>query len=309
MDDWPMAHWTVTDWITCVIFVGVAAVGIRFWIAFSRLSELRKARLMFDESAPVRWGLVDVLIVGFVWVACQAVVFQILLSLHGMEAGQKLTGNLAARFGVITGIVQTVVIGLSLIVLVKRYGHDDSEFGLERKQVWPGIKAGLIAFAMWVPVVWGVQTILVSFIEYSHPSFQRINDSTGAFAVVDTWITAVLIAPVVEELLFRGVIQGWLQRIRGEARSNPDALILGGPVDESAPSKSRPLHIPAIVITSVLFGLAHWSQGPAPISLFVLSLGIGYLYQRTGSLVACIVVHMLLNAITMALFSIDLILG
>ena len=36
-----------------------------------------------------------------------------------------------------------------------------------------------------------------------------------------------------------------------------------------------------------------------PIALFLLGLALGYLYRRTGSLLPCIVVHFLLNAMTM----------
>jgi membrane protease YdiL (CAAX protease family) len=228
-----------------------------------------------------------------------------------LEAGQKIPSDLLARFGAIIGIVQVLVIGFSLAYLANRYGHDESEFGFDfGKGQWRrGLKLGAIAFVMWVPVVWIVQTVLVMFIEYSHPSFERIKDANQVRTIIDTWISAVIVAPVVEEILFRGIIQGWLQRWRSDARANPNALILGGATIDNRKLKkrpSRPLHIPAIVITSVLFGLAHFSQGPAPISLFVLSLGIGYLYQRTGNLIACIVVHMLLNAVTMVLFSIDL---
>ena len=43
----------------------------------------------------------------------------------------------------------------------------------------------------------------------------------------------------------------------------------------------------------------HLGQGAAPIPLFILAVGLGLLYQRTGRIVPCIIVHMLLNAMTL----------
>ena len=50
-----------------------------------------------------------------------------------------------------------------------------------------------------------------------------------------------------------------------------------------------------ILVSSLVFALLHLGQGGAPIPLFFLAVGLGFLYQRTGRLTPCIVVHMLLN--------------
>jgi membrane protease YdiL (CAAX protease family) len=54
-----------------------------------------------------------------------------------------------------------------------------------------------------------------------------------------------------------------------------------------------------IVIASIIFAVLHLGQGAAPIPLFLLSLGLGYLYRQTGNVTAPLVVHILLNALTM----------
>ncbi len=56
-----------------------------------------------------------------------------------------------------------------------------------------------------------------------------------------------------------------------------------------------------VYVTSALFALMHFGQGAAPIPLFFLSLGLGFLYQRTGRLFPAIVVHMLLNGATLCM--------
>ena len=56
----------------------------------------------------------------------------------------------------------------------------------------------------------------------------------------------------------------------------------------------------AIFVPAVLFALAHATHGPDPIPLFVLAVGLGYLYQQTHRILPCIVVHLLLNASSLA---------
>jgi len=92
------------------------------------------------------------------------------------------------------------------------------------------------------------------------------------------FVFLIFIAPVFEEMLFRGILQSVM---RGLTR--------------------RPWE--AIAITSVFFAISHpWTHLPA---LFVLSCCMGYAYEKSGSLMRPIFIHALFNAasITAALAS------
>ncbi len=56
----------------------------------------------------------------------------------------------------------------------------------------------------------------------------------------------------------------------------------------------------AIVLTSLLFALLHAPQWPAPIPLFILSVGLGIVTYRTGSLLSPICMHALFNGVSTA---------
>lgn len=87
----------------------------------------------------------------------------------------------------------------------------------------------------------------------------------------------VLLVCVVEELLFRGYLQGWLARRSG--------------------------HGPALLVASTLFGLAHWGLGPVWVLLAGLA-GVGYgLAWRHGGLLCAIAVHASVNTLHFTLFS------
>ena len=67
-------------------------------------------------------------------------------------------------------------------------------------------------------------------------------------------------------------------------------------MDEEVPEDRPTMWLP-IVVSSGLFALAHLQHGPDWIPLFVLALGLGYLYQRTQRVLPCIVVHVLFNSL------------
>jgi membrane protease YdiL (CAAX protease family) len=90
------------------------------------------------------------------------------------------------------------------------------------------------------------------------------------WAPVTLWLGAVLIAPVAEECFFRGILQTAVVTL---ARRRWVAIAVGG----------------------LLFGLAHGGQFQVIPALFLLGILLGYLYERTGSLMGPILLHVLFN--------------
>jgi hypothetical protein len=54
-----------------------------------------------------------------------------------------------------------------------------------------------------------------------------------------------------------------------------------------------------VLISSALFGAAHYGYGPEPVPIFLLAIILGYVYQRTHRIIPCIVAHSLFNSLTM----------
>ena len=84
-------------------------------------------------------------------------------------------------------------------------------------------------------------------------------------------ISIAIMAPLVEELLFRGAIQGYMLR-----------------------KGMKPLH--AILCASAIFGIVHMNPIQIPFA-FAIGLIFGWLYYRTGSVVPGIVGHFINNSI------------
>jgi uncharacterized protein len=99
---------------------------------------------------------------------------------------------------------------------------------------------------------------------------------TAGWVVVIT--LAVVGAPLVEELFFRGLLQGAFTRRIGA--------------------------VPALFATAIIFSFAHvLNEGPlAPVALFPMAVILGYLRHRTGKLAAGMVAHAFFNASVFLLF-------
>jgi membrane protease YdiL (CAAX protease family) len=99
--------------------------------------------------------------------------------------------------------------------------------------------------------------------------------TTGWVVVI---MLAVVGAPLVEELFFRGLVQGAFTR-----RVGP---------------------VPAIFITALMFSFAHASDEGllAPLVLFPMALVLGYLRHRSGRLAPGMVAHATFNATLFLLF-------
>ncbi len=108
---------------------------------------------------------------------------------------------------------------------------------------------------------------------------REINGSSpeGTAGWVITVLLLVVGAPFVEELLFRGLIQGAFTRRLGAT--------------------------PAIFVTAVIFCFAHvLNEGPvAPFVLFPPALILGYLKHRSGRLAPGMVAHATFNGLAFAL--------
>lgn len=91
-------------------------------------------------------------------------------------------------------------------------------------------------------------------------------------------MSIVVLAPLVEETLFRGFLQTFIRKHLGPKQ--------------------------AILITSVCFSFFHFSmqQGlgniPIILSLFVLALFLGFTYEKRGSLLASMILHSAFNTVS-----------
>jgi membrane protease YdiL (CAAX protease family) len=106
-----------------------------------------------------------------------------------------------------------------------------------------------------------------------HQQLEMITEYTQLPLRIMIVFVAVIIAPLLEEMLFRGFIQ---TTIRSFLNTKNSAW-------------------PAIAASSVFFAIMHADAGHWP-ALFILGVCLGYSYEKSGSLFRPIFIHLFFNA-------------
>ncbi len=183
--------------------------------------------------------------------------------------------------------VATLAVSLAFIKLACRATWSD--LGWQRGHLAKDVRLGVLGFLAAAPPTFFLQGVLTKWFPYHH----MVTDALGREPPPGLFLLAlgmvVLVAPMVEEFLFRVLLQGWFERLDEERRTKAPSLTLSPPRDWP------------IIVSSALFGLLHLGQGPAPVPLFVLALAMGYLYRQTHRQTPSLVLHGCFNATNMLL--------
>lgn len=158
------------------------------------------------------------------------------------------------------------------IVVVRRRGVPWSDLGL-RAASGRDLLLGAVLGLLSVPLA-GVVNALVSSLtggSFANPQIDVLAPTALSVpAMIGMLVLAAGVAPVVEEIVFRGVLYGWLRRFLSPA--------LG------------------IVLSALVFGAVHGIPQLIP-ALAVQGAILALVYERTRSLWPSIVLHGVFNAI------------
>lgn len=256
------------------------------------------------------WGLWDVVLVVVIALGPQIAVATYFQSLY---IGGDPTPHVLKELLTWNALVS----GLSIVAMLSYFQFRPharlADVGLALGRTGKQIRIGVACFLLVAPIVFAIQAAFVLLLKFEskHPLIELIQKDTSAFQLCA--FLAIVVAPISEELLFRGLLQGWLERL-SLFNADFDAFLFGWRVtdedddhlfQESRKGKHPVAWLP-IVISSSIFALMHWSHGPDPIPLFFLSVALGYVYQRTHRLLPCMIVHACLNGTTMLMLWMNL---
>jgi membrane protease YdiL (CAAX protease family) len=139
--------------------------------------------------------------------------------------------------------------------------------------VWPLMMAAITMTMFVASLIWGAEYEM-----QQHQQLEMITEYPQLPLRIMIVVLAVIIGPLLEEMLFRGFIQTTMRsffNIRNSAW-------------------------PAIAASSAFFALMHKDPGHWP-ALFVLGVCLGYSYEKSGSLFRPIFIHIFFNASSVAI--------
>jgi uncharacterized protein len=230
------------------------------------------------RRAVLRWGLGDAVIAFFLGILGGAIGSEIAIVATGAKiVDGKIPETAAILAGTVIGQYGAWLAWIYMASRIKGFGSLRADFGLVVDFVhdWAMIPLG-VGFE----IVAGIVLLPISHLVHHAPQqvVQDLNTSHGAKLAVLA-VTALLVAPVVEELFFRGLLLRSLQRRM------------------SAPA--------AVAVSALAFGLAHvvfdFGSGVVLPALVALGMLSGVFAVRTGNLSRSILLHMGFNLLAVLL--------
>jgi len=178
-----------------------------------------------------------------------------------------------------TTVANILVYGLTLLILigvpwwVKKWRTTRAELGLARVPrlmdfVWP--LAGALVYVILTVVITVSSMVLIPGADYEQTQDVGFTALTNRWEFILAFLSLVIIAPVAEETIFRGYLQGKLQ-------------------------KYAPVWI-SVIITAAIFALAHL-QFNVGLDTFALGIVLSVLRVVSKSLWPSIFLHMLKNGV------------
>lgn len=266
-----LIRWVGQQGLDLIVLPGVGILAI--WVA--RTGFGKRALI----NAPVRRNCLTYqpMLAVLSWLLPPLLIMRVLERL--MTGLGPLQAELATNL-VVTGC-QIPVIGICLLIGKRCFARGLKGMGLCVKGIGKDILWVLVNFlailsgflTMVQATVWAGRWLHgPSYQIPRHKELQLLMDYPEWSLRLSIIVLAVFIAPVVEELLFRGLLQSAIRSF-----------------------VKRPWS--GIILVSLVFATIHQNAEHWP-ALFVLGVGLGYAYERSGSLLRPILIHAMFNGLT-----------
>lgn len=163
---------------------------------------------------------------------------------------------------------------------VARPRANREELGLRGLPTWTDIGLAPAGFIVYLILAAGLVALFSVFPWFDAEQAQDVGFNTyiAGFDRILAFLTLVVVAPVAEEIIFRGWLYGKMRAKFNEKVSDLSSMII------------------SIFLVSLLFGIVHmqWNVG---VNVFAMSVVLCGLREITGTIYAGILLHMLKNGV------------
>lgn len=256
--------------VTLVLLPLLFGGSVYVWYQLASRRIRRQPFLDQDVEPRARWNSLPELIV--LYVTLLIMIQALWARLHDSPVGEPV---LPTRTSIAIQAALNFVLTLALSLTLVSRQRPLSSFGITTSKLGNQVLIGIAAyFAAVLPMAISiVVTAPFRGPESQHLLLKLLTESNDVATIAVIAVLAAFSVPLMEELQYRVVLQGWLESI------------CPAPV--------------AILITAVLFSMVHgWKNGAA---LLPLALILGYVFHRRHSYVAVVVIHSLYNATMLTL--------
>lgn len=218
------------------------------------------------------WGIGLAIAVGLLIFGVELLFAYLLTWIFGSKLDTPL-GSALYQALIYLSVIAILLLVPNRIRKLSNYRTDRNELGLSNLPTWTDIGlaiVGLLAYFLLAGVITYAFTYVFTWFNAEEAQDVGFNNLYAVSDRLIAFVALVIVAPIAEELIFRGWLYGKLRR--------------------------RLSLVPAMLIVSVIFGVLHgqWNVG---VNVFALSLVLCGLREITGTTYAGILVHMLKNGL------------
>jgi membrane protease YdiL (CAAX protease family) len=320
---------TLNEQLITLAAVAAIIASVAAWTSIIGRVRRGEQILPLEQRRPTPWTMVDLLLVVMANILFGMLGHVLLRDVWRIDVPEdvRTLGDHVIPLQLVYVSATLATLAFAILLVCLRTQSTAADLGVRLDRWRYDLRVGLVGFVVLAPPVYALQAALVHFFPTQHPLIDLLREQPDTRTVVVLSLSVAIVAPLSEELFLRVLLQGWLERImataaplafqstpasetreplianllselEGETQSeNPYAAPHSSPRSvEYDTSELRVARAIPIVTSALVFALLHVGHGPAPIPLFFLALGLGYLYQRTHRLWAPVLVHCLLNS-------------
>ncbi|MFC1631725.1 lysostaphin resistance A-like protein [Candidatus Omnitrophota bacterium] len=262
-------------------FTVLAVFGLGLFLDLRILIAFLKKRRIFQAGVKHisgKWGIWDIfrLMIIFVFLGYLLNIFEAHFLFNA--AADHPLANLFPMLN--TGFLDLVILGFIIYFVKVRYKQSLATIGLKTKGLARNILLAMLSYIAFLPVLFVILVLVVilSALFNYHPPQQEVLkvflQQRSIWVLCYTTIMVVFLGPVVEEVFFRGFAYNAIKRKIGKTS--------------------------AMLLTAAIFAGLHANLiGFLPI--MALGFLLVYMYEKTGSLVSSITIHILHNGVMVLL--------
>ena len=256
--------------------------------------EIKSKGARNDSPKKQGWGMFFSVLVILIWagasvIASQFFVGYLMVLILGAETfSQPVPTAIYSALSYILAVFLVVYVPTKVTIKWKiqntggavRTRVDREMLGLKGLPTWTDIGLAPVGLILSLFLAAGLLAIFNNFPWFNAEEAQSLGFSfylSGADRII-AFFTLAIVAPIAEEIIFRGWLYGKLREKTSERVSNVVSVIISS------------------LLTSLLFGIVHmqWNVG---VTVFAMSLVMCGLREITGTIYAGMLVHILKNGI------------
>ncbi|MEM7673671.1 MAG: CPBP family intramembrane glutamic endopeptidase [Verrucomicrobiota bacterium] len=261
-------------------------IWVSFLLACSAIAWLASKNVLRNKISPpsLNISIFDYLV--FLWVLLMLFVgVQTLIQfmILGGESSEEIASLSSDEWELVLGSLSLQIPFLGVMLLaysVRKLPFFHADVNHAPVSIFKEIFFGFRIFIMCLPIIWGVSSIWKVAVEAVYGLFSddelqvqqivsTVSESTELFPIITLTLLGIIMAPIAEELFFRGSVYRFIKATLGASQG--------------------------IIWSALIFACVHWNLR-ALLPLFLVGVCLAWVYERRGNIWAPIAFHMAFNA-------------